>query len=129
MAVMYFAYGTNINKKFIESLGVVIIERKPAKLKGYTVRFNIRSGKEKEGYANITADKGSEVSGILYKIPDEDVKILDTYENYPELYEKIKVTVETEKGTVEAFAYRGVGKHVREGLLPYSRHVEIINGI
>jgi len=129
MAVMYFAYGTNINKKFIESLGVVIIERKPAVLKGYRLIFNIISENEGEGYANIMPEKQAQVEGALYKIPDEDVKILDTYENYPELYEKIKVTVETEKGTVEAFAYRGVGKHVREGLLPYSRHVEIINGI
>ena len=81
--LLYFAYGTNLNKK------IFLKKYKDAKylskhiLKGFELVF-----RSKYRVPDIQRKKGSSVKGIIYEIDKATEKKLDRYEDYPKLYIK-----------------------------------------
>ena len=81
--LLYFAYGTNLNKK------IFLKKYKNAKylskyiLKGFELVF-----RSKYRVPDIQRKKGSSVKGIIYEIDKATEKKLDRYEDYPKLYIK-----------------------------------------
>jgi gamma-glutamylcyclotransferase (GGCT)/AIG2-like uncharacterized protein YtfP len=57
-------------------------------LKDYKLIFCHPNKLNKFGYANIIKKKGSKVSGAVWEITKEHEKILDSYEQFPEIYQK-----------------------------------------
>ena len=57
-------------------------------LKNYKLIFCHPNKSNKFGYANITKKKGSKVTGAIWDITKEHEKILDTYEQFPNIYQK-----------------------------------------
>ena len=80
---LYFAYGTNLNKKLF------LKKYKKAKyLKKYTLRnyeVVFRSG---YGIPDLQKRLGSNVKGVIYEIDKLIEKKLDKYEDFPNLYVK-----------------------------------------
>ena len=87
--MLYFAYGSNINhfqmmnircsgSKYIKSFS----------LKDYKLIFCHPNKPNKFGYANIIKKKGSKVLGAIWEITKEHEKILDSYEQFPNIYQK-----------------------------------------
>ncbi len=67
------------------------------KLKGYQLCFN--------RVADIVEEEQAVTWGAIYTVSPEDIKNLDRYEGYPNLYDKIPVAVEDDKGNnYQAFA-------------------------
>ena len=107
----YFAYGSNLNKK-------QMLERCPdskplfiATLPNYKLVFSGWSRKWRGGVATIKLLRGERVSGAIYEVSDRDLRRLDTYEGYPNSYNRINVTVFDEDGKrVEAVTYVKVGQ-------------------
>lgn len=102
----YFAYGSNLSKK---QMSARCPESKPkisVTLPNYKLIFAGYSRDRKGGTASIKPFKGQRVNGAIYEITEKDLKKLDTFENYPLIYDRIRVTAWTDTGDpVEAITY------------------------
>ena len=101
----YFAYGSNMNWEQMQrrcpSARFICI----ASLKDYRFAIARHSRLRNCGTANIFADSGCEVWGIVYEVSDPDLIILDTFED-GYLREKILVHAEGDgQGPVEVLVY------------------------
>lgn len=126
----YFAYGSNCNPAVMERKSVRFTDRVHATLPGYRLRFNKRAWRdslpEEIGFANIEEAEGHSVEGILYDVVPDDVENLDRSERTPEHYDRHEVTVETEAGPVQCFAYQARPDKLADGLRPsrnYLNHI------
>tara|TARA_Y100000590_G_scaffold374428_1_gene438766 strand:+ start:211 stop:618 length:408 start_codon:yes stop_codon:yes gene_type:complete len=87
--MLYFAYGSNLNHfqmKHVRCLGSKYI--KAHYLKDYKIIFSHPNKSNKFGYANIIKKKGSKVAGAIWEITKAHEKILDGYEQFPDIYQK-----------------------------------------
>ena len=87
--ILYFAYGSNLNHhqmKNIRCFGSRYL--KPFYLKDYKLIFCHPNKLNKFGYGNIIKKRGSKVVGAIWEITKEHEKILDNYEQFPNIYKK-----------------------------------------
>ena len=87
--MLYFAYGSNLNHhqmKNIRCTGSKYL--KSFFLKDYKLIFCHPNKLNKFGYANIIKKKGSKIAGAIWEITEEHEKILDNYEQFPNIYQK-----------------------------------------
>jgi len=87
--MLYFAYGSNLNHhqmKNIRCIGSKYL--KSFLLKDYKLIFCHPNKLNKFGYANVIKKKGSKVTGAIWEITKEHEKILDNYEQFPNIYHK-----------------------------------------
>ena len=87
--MLYFAYGSNLNHhqmKNIRCFGSKFL--KAFFLKDYKLIFSHPNKLNKFGYGNIMKKKGSNVAGAIWDITKEHEKILDSYEQFPDIYKK-----------------------------------------
>ena len=102
----YFAYGTNLNKK-------LMLERCPdskpkfiTSLPNYKLVFVGWSRQWRGGMASIRPFRGEKVLGAIYEISDRDLKRLDSYQDYPNNYTSLNITVFDEDGEpIKAITY------------------------
>ncbi len=76
--VLYFAYGSNLNKEQMKARCPGATSLGPATLKNHRLIFR--------SVADIEPAKGREVQGGLWLITDQCLEGLDRYEGYPNLY-------------------------------------------
>lgn len=126
----YFAYGSNCNPAVLEEKRVAFTSRRRAVLRGYRLLFNKRSLRDRLpdsiGFANINECRDGTVEGVLYDLVAEHLPALDASERYPEHYDRVKVSVETESGVEECWAYQAQIGMVADGLVPsrnYLNHI------
>ena len=87
--ILYFAYGSNLNHyqmKNIRCFGSIYL--KAFFLKDYKLIFCHPNKLNKFGYANTIKKRGSKVAGAIWEITKEHEKILDHYEQFPNIYQK-----------------------------------------
>ena len=87
--MLYFAYGSNLNHhqmKNIRCFGSKYL--KNFFLMDYKLIFCHTNESNKFGYGNIMKKKGSKVAGAIWKITKDHEKILDNYEQFPNIYQK-----------------------------------------
>jgi len=102
--MLYFAYGSNLNRRAMARHCPRAQVMQPARLEGYRLVFR--------GTIDITPDKAGVVWGGLYKLTNACLHALDKYEDAPRLYRQTKITVVTDEGPCEAMAYVMNQKHV-----------------
>lgn len=126
----YFAYGSNCNPAIMKRKRVSFTSRQRAVLRGFRLLFNKRAMRsslpDDIGFANINEDPDGTVEGILYEIADRDLERLDQSERYPDHYDRIEVTVESETDHHRCFTYQAQPDKVRPGLKPsrnYLNHI------
>jgi gamma-glutamylcyclotransferase (GGCT)/AIG2-like uncharacterized protein YtfP len=129
-AMKYFAYGSNCNPAVMKRKGVDFTSRQRAVLRGFRLLFNKKAMRsslpEGIGFANINEDADGTVEGILYEIDDDDLERLDESERYPDHYDRIDVTVESDSGLHRCCTYRAQPDKVCAGLKPsrnYLNHI------
>lgn len=83
--VWYFAYGANMHDSaFRERRGMRPLEWRPGRVAGYRLRFNLEGRpKGRAAPANLCADPGAEVWGVLYRITRLGLLRLDATEGVP----------------------------------------------
>jgi len=96
--MLYFAYGSNLNHhqmKNIRCFGSKYL--KSFFLRDCKMIFSHPNKLNKFGYANIVKKKGSKVAGAIWKITKDHEKILDNYEQFPNIYQKEHFYLEEKK--------------------------------
>ena len=87
--MLYFAYGSNLSHhqmKNIRCFGSKYL--KSFYLKNYKMIFSHPNKLNKFGYANVIKRIGSKVPGAIWEITKDHEKILDNYEQFPNIYQK-----------------------------------------
>lgn len=114
--MLYFAYASNLSKEYMSSRCPDAIPIKKVKLKDYKLSFS--------QLADIVEDEGKEIPGALYVISKQELGKLDVLEGYPDLYDRMVVEVEDDKGnTYDAIAYAMVDKKLE---LPPDHYYETL---
>ena len=89
--MLYFAYGSNLNRKQMKRRCKDSEYITCHTLKGYKLSFRnnyFGGGVLDGGVADIEKKQNGEVLGAIYKISKKDEKKLDVYEDFPKLYIK-----------------------------------------
>ena len=95
--MLYFAYGANVNMRNLKRHAPRARALCVARLPGHRLVF--------KGFADVTKDAKSSVTGVLYEITAACELALDRYEEAPKLYRKTTVTVDTDEGARDAMMY------------------------
>ena len=96
--MLYFAYGSNLNHRQMKNVRCIGSKYlKSFLLKDYKLIFSHPNKLNKFGYGNIIKEKRSKVIGALWKITKEHEKILDNYEQFPNIYQKEHFYLEEKK--------------------------------
>lgn len=126
----YFAYGSNCDAAVMGRKGVSFASRTRATLGEHRLLFNKRALRkslpDSIGFANIEPSPEGRVEGILYELTEADLERLDATERYPDHYERIRVSVETEDGPAECWTYRARPDKVADGLVPSRNYLDHI---
>ena len=96
--MFYFAYGSNLNHHQMKNIRCVGSKYlKSFFLKDFKIIFSHPNKLNKFGYANIVRKKGSKVAGAIWDITKDHEKILDNYEQFPNIYQKEYFYLEEKK--------------------------------
>tara|TARA_B100000315_G_C14213410_1_gene423135 strand:- start:106 stop:513 length:408 start_codon:yes stop_codon:yes gene_type:complete len=96
--MFYFAYGSNLNHHQMKNIRCVGSKYlKSFFLKDFKIIFSHPNKLNKFGYANIVRKKGSKVAGAIWEITKDHEKILDNYEQFPNIYQKEHFYLEEKK--------------------------------
>jgi gamma-glutamylcyclotransferase len=128
MTVLYFAYGSNMDKQRLRERVGNFNSECAAVLRDYELCFNkLASGSTKgKGYANVMASAGSMVEGILYGIDKEGITKLDRCEGCPVHYARKEKYVEIPTtGEVHlAQVYIATPEQLRDNLYPTKGYLD-----
>jgi len=95
--MLYFAYGSNLNRRAMTRRCPRAEPVGQAHLVGYRLVFR--------RFADIVADRSSTVWGAVYRLTPACLRALDKYEDAPRWYRKITVPVMCDGAAMEAMAY------------------------
>ncbi len=111
MAMLYFAYGSNMNHKQMAERcpGSCFVKR--VYLEGYKFIYDGYSNTRKGAVANIIEENGNIVWGGLFEIKEDDLRSLDRYEGYPKSYDrKIEKLIDGVGDVYDAWIYFRIGQ-------------------
>ena len=87
--IYYLAYGSNLNHHQMTNIRCIGSKYlKTFSLKDYKLIFCHPNKLNKFGYANIIKKKRYETPGAIWEITKKHEEILDSYEQFPEVYQK-----------------------------------------
>lgn len=128
--VWYFAYGSNMNLQRMMDRSAYFTQRKRGILHGHRLVFNKISGAYPgHGVANVVAERGYDVVGVLYEVDRPGIEALDGFEGVRGgHYIRTEMMVQLNDGTaVNAYVYVAHPDMVEDGLTPhedYFYHLE-----
>ena len=114
--VWYFAYGSNMNLQRMMDRSAYFTQRKRGILHGHRLVFNKISGTYPgHGVANVVAERGYDVVGVLYEVDRPGIEALDGFEGVRGgHYIRTEMMVQLNDGTaVNAYVYVA---HTRQNL-------------
>jgi gamma-glutamylcyclotransferase len=82
LAMLYFAYGSNMSWDQMRDRCPSARFDSIVRAEGYRLAFTRFSKNWQCGVADIVASTGSNVWGVVFEIPDDEVNVLDTSEGY-----------------------------------------------
>jgi gamma-glutamylcyclotransferase len=109
--IRYFAYGSNMDPKIMESHSPEARALGPGKVDGYRVEFNVFSERWNGGAANLEPDPNGYVWGVVWELSEEDARNLDTYVGHPTYYAREEVPVGLGDEVVSCLTYRVRAQH------------------
>lgn len=102
----YFAYGSNMNHEQMKNRCSIARFITRAKLEDYKFVYDGYSSTRKGAVANIIKSDDNVVEGGVFEVDDNCMKKLDSYEGYPNSYQKETLEVKDESGLhYQAFVY------------------------
>lgn len=96
---LYFAYGSNLCVQQMAARCPDAADPRPAVLSDHGWLINER------GVATVQPRVGSEVHGVLWRLSDQDLTVLDSAEGVPVRYRRDELKVHTDSGPSPAWVY------------------------
>ncbi|WP_304459502.1 gamma-glutamylcyclotransferase family protein [Alicyclobacillus sendaiensis] len=104
--MIYFAYGSCMNERdFRRTCPAAHMLCEDAILFGHRLAFNGYSAHRNGGVANIVPARGHTVHGVLWWVPERELKRLDRREGAPHVYRRLFVFVRCAGEWEEAETY------------------------
>ncbi len=125
----YFGYGSNMNLASLRAKGVDPRASERAGLRGWRPRFNVcHFFRHEGGVGNIelTSDTSDVVWGVVHLCENEHLLQLDAVEAYGHGYDRVEVSVHTDRSERRAIAYVGMPSFLDEGCRPTQRYLNIL---
>lgn len=122
--VHYFAFGANMSSAVLRRRRVEVLSREPARLRGYRLIFDLAGFPWVEpAFASIVRQPEHDVYGVLYRLTQDQLERVDSYEGLA--YSFIEVEVEGEmSGTTRSRTYQS--KWPTPGLRPSRRYLRLL---
>ena len=126
--LLYFAYGSNMNRNQMAFRCPDAEVAGSVRLEGYRLAFRENGGGV--DVATVLPEPDSFVDGVLWRISERDERRLDHYEGFPYLYGKTPVTVTGRNGQkLEVMAYSMNSPYKETPAMPSKAYLEgILNG-
>ena len=124
-ANFYFAYGSNMDAKQIKHRGLAVTDRFRGVLRGHRLVFNKRA-KNQPGvaHANVEPCADALVEGALYTLAHAGaIEAMDSFEGYPQRYQRKILAIETDRGVHEAWVYVANPVVIEAGLAPTAEYL------
>lgn len=99
--IRYFAYGSNLSRAQMADRCPTARLLGPAVLADHRLAFTHRSERWRGGVADVVADPGGRVWGLVYELRPDDLTALDAYEGHPDRYGRHRTRVHTTDGPVD----------------------------
>jgi hypothetical protein len=125
---LYFAYGSNMLSGRLRKRCVETVKMGNATLTGHTLRFHKKSNRDGSGKADAprTDNPDSLVHGVVFKIPEIQLPILDKFEGVPS-YSRKKVAVRRADGSLlTAWTYLANTHAIDPTLKPYTWYHDLV---
>lgn len=133
----YFAYGSNMNPARMSQRTGRFNQCIPASLPGHTLAFNKRAGRRRarglQAYANAVPDPGRDLPGMLYRVSEQGMWLLDQFEGVEwGHYRRAPMQVQQKDVNglsmppTTAWVYFAGSEHVEEGLPVEDRYLHHI---
>jgi gamma-glutamylcyclotransferase (GGCT)/AIG2-like uncharacterized protein YtfP len=103
---LYFAYGANMDPSQMTSRVPHARPMGVARLDGFRLEFSVYSTVWGGGAANLELDPRAHVWGVLWEVPEDEMKGLDAYQGHPTFFRREDVSVVGPQGRVIAYTYR-----------------------
>ncbi|MDH5762193.1 MAG: gamma-glutamylcyclotransferase [Nitrospinota bacterium] len=123
--INWFAYDEMMNPDVIKETGLEYEAAFSVSLSAFKLVFNKipldNGGREKLGLANIvpTTDNLGMLEGVLYEMPEENLKKLDEIYHYPEEYQRKKMRfTKHDFAFVDGIVYLAQKDRTQSGLMP-----------
>jgi len=113
---LYFAYGANLCRAHMALWCPEAVPLVRAVLPGHRLVFR--------PWADVLPAPGHSVPGALYEVSAGDLAALDTFEEYPTLYERLHTRVHSDRCPFDAMAYRMTPGH--DVCLPDADYLNLI---
>jgi gamma-glutamylcyclotransferase len=94
----YFAFGSNLSIQQMKERCPDSIPKFRAYLQDYKLIFAGHSVRRKGGIASIKSFSGEKVKGAIYEVTEDDLRLLDKYEGYPNTYCHLNIKVCDDNG-------------------------------
>jgi gamma-glutamylcyclotransferase (GGCT)/AIG2-like uncharacterized protein YtfP len=122
--LLYFAFGSNLHPPQMQQRCPNCEVLQPAVLADHRLAFAGWSQRWGGGAATIVAAPGAQVQGLLYRVSPADLRSLDGYESYPEVYDRVPVDVQARDGArLAALTYRKHDTDLRAPSLRYFHQI------
>ena len=122
-------YGTNLNTdKIFNQLGV-IPEYKKGFVKGYQRVFNVKTGLNGYGIANLSfKGNNQECTVVAWKLNQAQIKQIDSTQKVPSKYFRVSMPFQVQDGAyIPAQVYLANTDCLEENLYPEPLYLEVIN--
>ncbi len=100
--ILYFAYGSNLNHEQMKQRCPESEFVGRAMLKNYKLIYDGYGPHRHGAVANIVPQVGGTVWGGLFELSQNDLKKLDKFEGYPNVYDRKEVSLENDKNDTVA---------------------------
>jgi gamma-glutamylcyclotransferase (GGCT)/AIG2-like uncharacterized protein YtfP len=121
----YFAYGSNMNVARVEARIGTTRRSLAGTLHDHALRFDKASRVSGIAHANVAPLAGERVEGALFELLEpRQIERMDPFEGYPLEYERHRLPIVTQEGTIEAWVYIATPGMTAPSLRPAHEYLE-----
>ncbi|SDF71465.1 Uncharacterized conserved protein YtfP, gamma-glutamylcyclotransferase (GGCT)/AIG2-like family [Onishia taeanensis] len=120
----YFAYGSNMNVARVDARIGETRRALAGVLEGYRLSFDKASKVPGVAHANVHPAQGQRVEGALFELTHPDqITLMDPFEGHPHDYTRVRESVLTDEGPIEAWVYVAQPQRTAESLRPAQEYL------
>jgi len=126
--ILYFSYGSNMDIKSMKTRCPDSIFLGIGYLENHSLAFTSHIKERERTGADIVFKDGEKVWGIIYKLSENDLKLLDNNKIYPKVYNRKQITISLySKPNIQQLNYVWIYEIIDKTLLTEKADKKYIN--